>query len=161
APRTEPTDVASFAAIWVPWWLRDVTAALVITPPLVLWVTERPRGFDLSSALEVCAVVAATAALAALLCGPLAIDVPNRGALAFLTVLRLIWAALRCGPRDTATAALVLAAGAIWGTAAGGPFADSAEAPSPLLVLLMLGGTVPSLLLAANEVAHARADRML
>ena len=161
SPRTEPAEVASFAAIWVPWWLRDVTAALVITPPLVLWVTERPRGFDFSSALEVSAVFAATAALAALLGGPLAVDVPNRAALAFLAALPLIWAALRCGPRDTATAALVLAGCATWGTAAGGPFAESAEAPSPLLVLLMLGATVPSLLLTANEVAHARADRML
>jgi signal transduction histidine kinase len=160
-PRTEPMEVASFATVWVPWWLRDVTAALVITPPLVLWVTERPRGFDLSSTLEMSAVIAATAALGALLCGPLAVEVPNRAALAFLAVLPLIWAALRCGPRDTATAALVLAAGATWGTAAGGPFAESPEAPASLLVLLMLGGTVPSLLLAADAVAHARADRML
>jgi len=76
-------------------------------------------------------------------------------------VLPLVWAALRCGPRNTVTAALVLAACATWGTAAGGPFAESPEAPAPLLVLLTLGGTVPSLLLAADTVAHARADRML
>jgi signal transduction histidine kinase len=76
-------------------------------------------------------------------------------------VLPLIWAALRRGPRDTATAALVLAGCATWGTTAGGPFAQSAEAPSPLLVLLMIGGTVPSLLLAADAVARTRAERML
>src|SRR5215831_5606294 len=82
-PRTEPSDVATFAAVWVPWWLRDVTAALVITPALVLWATERPRGFDFSSALEATAIIAATAAVGALLLGPLAVDVPNRAALAF------------------------------------------------------------------------------
>src|SRR5262249_4198240 len=65
------------------------------------------------------------------------------------------------GPRDTATAALALAAVAIWGTTAGGPFADSAETPAPLLVLLLIGGAVPSLLLAADAVARARSDRML
>jgi len=161
SPRTGPADAAAFATIWVPWWLRDLTAALVITPPLVLWVTERPRGFDFSSALEATAIVAATAALGALLLGPLAVDVPNRAALAFLAVLPLVWAALRRGPRDTATAALVLAGAATWGTTAGGPFAESAEAPSPLLVLLMIGGAVPSLLLAADAVAHARSERML
>jgi signal transduction histidine kinase/CheY-like chemotaxis protein len=161
SPRTEPADVAAFAAIWVPWWLRDVTAALVVTPALVLWVTERPRGFDLSSLLEGTAVVAATAALGALLLGPLAVEVPNRSALAFLTVLPLIWAALRRGPRDTATAALALAAAAIWGTTADGAFADSTETPAPLLVLLLIGGAVPSLLLAADAVARARSDRML
>src|SRR5262249_62382275 len=108
----------------------DVPAAIVITPPLVLWVTEQPRGFDLSSLLEGTAILAVTAALGALLLGPLAVEVPNRAALAFLTVLPLIWAALRRGPRDTATAALALAAVAIWGTTAGGPFADSAETPA-------------------------------
>src|SRR5262249_41950209 len=157
----EPADIAACAGIWVPWWLRDVTAAFVVTPALVLWVTERPRGFDFSSLLEGAAVVAATAALGALLLGPLAVEVPNRAALAFLTVLPLIWAALRRGPRDTATAALALAAVAIWGTTAGGPSPDSAETPAPLLVLLLIGGAVPSLLLAADAVARARSDRML
>jgi signal transduction histidine kinase len=161
APRTEPMDVASFPAIWLPWWLRDVTAAFAITPALVLWATEPPRGFDFSSALEGIAVVVVTAALGALLFGPLAVEVPNRAALAFLAVLPLIWAALRRGPRETATAVLVLAGAAIWGTSAGGPFAQSAEAPAPLLVLVMIGGAVPSLLLAADAVARARADRML
>jgi len=161
SPRTEPAALAAFGAIWVPWWLRDVTAALVIAPPLVLWVTERPRGFDLSSLLEGSAIVATTAALGALLLGPLAVDVPNRAALAFVAVLPLIWAALRRGPRDTATTAFVLAAAATWGTASGGPFAESAEVPAPLLILLMIGGAVPSLLLAADSVAHARSERML
>jgi signal transduction histidine kinase len=160
-PRTEPSDIATFAAVWVPWWLRDVTAALVITPALVLWATERPRGFDFSAALEATAIIAATAALGALLLGPLAVNVPNRAALAFLSVLPLVWAALRRGTRDTATAALVLAGAATWGTTAGGPFAQSVEAPAPLLVLLIIGGAVPSLLLAADVVAHARAERML
>jgi len=161
SPPAEPANIATFAAAWLPWWLRDVTAALVITPALVLWATERPRAFDLSSLLEGTAIVAVAAALGALLLGPLAVHVPNRAALAFLAVLPLVWAALRRGPRDTATAALALSASAMWGTAAGGPFAEGAEAPSPLLVLLMIGGTVPSLLLAADTVARARAERML
>jgi signal transduction histidine kinase/CheY-like chemotaxis protein len=160
-PSAQPAGWGTFVAEWLPWWLRDVTAGLVITPALVLWVTDRPRALDLASLGEGSAIVAAAAAVGAIVFGPLMSDVPDRAALAFLAVLPLIWAALRRGLRDTATVALVLAGCAVWGTMAGGPFAQGPEQPSPLLVMFLIGGTVPSLLLAADAVARGRAERML
>jgi signal transduction histidine kinase len=154
-------DGATFVAKWLPWWLSDVAAALVITPALVLWVTDRPRGFDLASLAESSAVFVAAAAVGALVFGPLTAGMPNRAALAFVALLPLIWAALRRGPRDTATVAVVLAACAVGGTMLAGPFAQSGEQPAPLLVLFMIGGTLTSLLLAADATARARAERML
>jgi signal transduction histidine kinase len=161
APDTAIADWGSFAARWLPWWLSHVTAALVVTPFLVVWATDRPRGFDLAAFAESSLTIAAAAGLGAVVFGPLTAGLPNGAALAFLAVLPLIWAALRRGPRDTATVALVLAACGVWGTIWGGPFAQGPEHPSPLLVMFMIGATVPSLLLAADAAARARAERML
>ena len=152
---------ATFIAKWLPWWLSDVAAALVITPALILWVTDRPRGFDLGSLVESSAAFVAAAAVGALVFGPLTAGLPNPTALAFVALLPLIWAALRRGPRDTATVAVVLAACAVGGTMLGGPFAHGSEEPAPLLVMFMIGGTLTSLLLAADATARARAERML
>jgi signal transduction histidine kinase len=160
APGADSADW-TFLARWLPRWLSQLTGALVITPALVLWVTDRPRGFDLSSLAEASAIVAAAAAIGAVVFGPWTADLPNREALALLALLPLIWAALRRGPRDTASAAVVLAGCAVWGTMAGGPFAAAADQPAPLLVMVMIGGTVPSLLLAADAAARTRAERML
>jgi integral membrane sensor domain MASE1 len=45
---------------------------------------------------------------------PLIEQTPSRDPLGFLAVLPLMWAAIRCGQRDTATVALVLSGFAIW-----------------------------------------------
>ena len=48
--------------------------------------------------------------------------------LGFLAILPLVWAALRRGPRDTATVGLILTGFAIWGTIEqAGPFGNSAS----------------------------------
>src|SRR5262249_54171690 len=78
--------------------------------------------------------------------------VPTRGALGFLAVLPLLWAALRRGPRDTAVASLILAGFSIWGTFSGArPFAAASLNDSLLLVLVFLiSVSVPSLALSAD-----------
>jgi signal transduction histidine kinase len=160
-PATPIVDWATFTARWLPWWLSHVAAALVVTPFLVIWATDRPRGFDLAAVAESSLTIAAAAVLGVIVFGPLTASLPNGAALGFLAMLPLIWAALRRGARDTATVALVLSACAVWGTIWGGPFAQGPEQPSPLLVMLMIGATVPCLLLAADAAARARAERML
>ena len=78
--------------------------------------------------------------------------VATAGALSFLAVLPLLWAALRRGPRDTAVASLILAGFSIWGTFSGaGPFAAASLNDSLLLVLVFLISVgVPSLALSAD-----------
>jgi signal transduction histidine kinase/CheY-like chemotaxis protein len=157
----DAADWEAFAGKWLPWWLSNLSAALVVTPALVLWATDRPRGFDLAPFAEACVVIAVAGALGAILFGPLTAGLPNRSALAFLAFLPLIGAALRRGLRDTATAAVALAGGAVWGTIAGGAPAANSGQPVPLLVVVLIGATVPSLLLAADAAARGRAERML
>ena len=42
---TGAADWASAPAIWFTWWLGDVASALVVTPVVVLWATEKFRPF--------------------------------------------------------------------------------------------------------------------
>ena len=72
---------------------------------------------------------------------------------------RWYWAALRRGPRDTATVGLILTSFAIWATAhQAGPFGDIGLNETFLLLLtFMISVSVPSLALSA-DVAMRRAS---
>jgi two-component sensor histidine kinase len=81
--------------------------------------------------------------------------------LAFLSILPLMWAALRHDQRDTATTALILAIFAIWGAMAGsGPFARGNLNDSFLLLsAFMISISVPSLALSADVATRERHER--
>lgn len=154
-------DWQNFASDWLAWWLGDVTAALVITPVLVLWATSFPRSFAWRPLVESIAVFATAAAVGTVAFSPLLADGANRGPLAAFCVLPLLWAALRRGPRDTATVAAILTGIAIWGTVLGGPLARSMRDEPLLLVAFLIGTMVPSLTLAADAAVRKRGERLL
>jgi signal transduction histidine kinase len=157
------TERTNFASAWVTWWLGDVTGALVIAPVIVLWASSRYRAFNRSEFLETIGVLATAAAVGLIAFSPLIEQTPSRDPLGFLAILPLLWAALRRGPRDTATVALVLAGTTIWGTlTGGGPFTTADLNVSFMLVLMFLISiTVPSLLLSADvEVRQKAEDRL-
>jgi PAS domain S-box-containing protein len=149
--------LASFeklAPIWVTWWLGDVAGALVVTPVIVLWARSllsgsRIKAPELGEAVAVLglAVVVGIAAFSPVL--PLS---EYTSPLGFLAILPLVWAALRRGPRDTATVSLILTAFAIWATInQAGPFGQLGMNESFLLLLtFMISVTVPSLALSAD-----------
>jgi signal transduction histidine kinase len=161
--RIEQIPWEKLAALWFPWWLGNLAALLLVTPAVVLWATERPRSFDLPPLLETAAIYVAAGALGVLAFNPLTADVPSTAPLAVLAVLPPLWAALRRGPRDTATAALILLSFAAWGTIfGGGPLARGAREESlTLLLMLMIGIAVPSLVLAADAAQRRRTERIL
>jgi signal transduction histidine kinase len=154
-------DWASFANIWLTWWMGDVAGALVITPLIVLWAGSGVRTFERRDWLESGAVLAAACAVGLVAFSPLVVQ--NRSWLAFLAVAPLLWAGLRRGPRDTATVALILSSFAIWGTlAGGGPFARATLNESLLLLLMfMISTAVPSLALAADVAVRKRTEESL
>ena len=77
-------------------------------------------------------------------------------------MLPLIWAALRRGPRDTATASLILLGFAAWGTIfGGGPLAGAREESSTLVLMFMIGIATPCLVLAADAAHRRRTERAL
>ena len=160
----EQVEWAKFAAVWSPRWLSDLAALLLITPVLVLWATDYPRSFDLPSFLETTAIFAAAGALGALAFGPLAADMRTAAPLAVLVMLPPLWAALRSGPRDTATASLILLSFAAWESIffRGGPLTRSAqEGRLTLIVIFMIGIATPSLVLAIDAAQRRRTERIL
>ena len=145
------------------WWLGDLAGALVITPVIVLWAKSSLRPDSRGEILETGTVLALAILVGVLAFSPLIEQTPSRDPLGFLAVLPLMWAALRCGQRDTATVALVLSGFAVWGTIAGeGPFARSTLNDAFLLLLMyMISTSVPTLALSADASLHKRIERSL
>jgi signal transduction histidine kinase/integral membrane sensor domain MASE1 len=143
---------ANFANIWLTWWLGDMIGALVVTPVVVLWALSDARAFSRTELIKSAGVIALAVAVGFIAFSPYVQIVRTPGALSFLAVLPLLWAALRRGPRDTAVASLILAGFSIWGTFSGaGPFAAASLNDSLLLVLVFLiSVSVPSLALSAD-----------
>ncbi len=158
---TENVNWGKFASIWFPWWLGDLAAVLMITPVLVLWTTDRPRSFDLRPLLESSAIFAVASAFGVVVFSPLMAEMPNRAPLGVLAILPLLWAALRRGPRDTATVALMLSGFVVWGTIFGGGRFSIREESSTLLLLVLIGIAMPSVTLAADVALRKRTERIL
>jgi signal transduction histidine kinase len=156
-------DPVRIASTWLTWWLGDLAGALVITPAIVLWARSGFPSGPRRQLLESGAVIAAAAAVGLLAFSPLIEQTPNRDPLGFLAVLPLMWAALRCGQRDTATVALLLSGFAIWGAMAGeGPFARETLNDSLLLLIMyMISTSVPTLALSADVAVHEETERHL
>ena len=73
-----------------------------------------------------------------------------------------MWAALRRGPRDTATAVLILLGFAAWGIAlGGGRLASGVAQPSILLLTFMIGIAISTLALAADAARRRRTEQTL
>lgn len=158
----EHVNWEKFALMWFPWWLGDFAAVLMITPVLVLWVADTPS-FDLVPLLESTAIFVAASAFGLIAFNPSTIGIPGAAPLAILAVLPPIWAALRRGPRETATAGLILLGFAVWATISGGTaLARNVRGESStLLVMFMIGITIPSLILAADAAQRRRTERIL
>jgi PAS domain S-box-containing protein len=142
------------------WWLRDAAGTLVVAPAVVLWALGDDRSFDSDKVLSSILGIIATTLVGLVAFSPLFEDSAVRSALAFAAVLPLLWTALRCGERDTATAVLILSCFAVWGAlAGGGPFAPaSPDDGFLLLVVFMISISVVSLAVSAHVATRRRAE---
>ncbi len=100
----------AFFSVWWVWWTGDAMGALLVTPPLLTWMTalrnrerEEPRGLELASFVVSFLTVSWIS---------FASNFPLR-----LSVYPfIIWVALRFRPRETTLASLVVCAIAVWAT---------------------------------------------
>jgi len=152
-----------FSPIWVTWWLGDLAGALVVTPVIVLWARTDWRAISRTEIVNTAAALAASVAVGVVAFSPLLPRGDYSSPLGFLAILPLVWAALRCGPRDTATVALILTGFAIWATAQqAGPFGQLGLNESFLLLLtFMVSLSVPSLALSADAAMRRQIERDL
>jgi len=145
------------------WWLRDLVGALVVAPVVVLWALADLRAFNRDK-LSASGIAYGTAiAVGVVAFNPLIEQTGLRSALGFLAALPLLWAALRCDQRDTATTALILSCFAVWGALAGsGPFAATAPDDALLpLVMFMISTSVLSLALGGDVMVRRRLEARL
>jgi two-component sensor histidine kinase len=149
---------SDFRSIWTTWWMGDLAGALVITPAIVLWGITPPRWPERRELIQSCLIYAATIAVGLVAFSPLLEQSPTRSSLAFLSILPLMWAALRRNQRDTATIVLLLSCFAVWGTMSNaGPFVRSSLNESFLVLLtFMISVSVPSLALSADVAVRRR-----
>jgi two-component sensor histidine kinase len=155
-------DIHQSLAIWTTWWLGDLAGAVVVAPVIILWRRAglRPSGLR---ELWASAITITGATLVGIIAfSPLIAESTTKNALGFLSVVPLLWAALRGHRADTATAALILAAFAVWGAIAQiGPFNRATQNESFLLLLVfMMSISVPSLILSADVWIRREAEQL-
>ena len=154
-------DAAQSPLIWTTWWLGDLAGAVVVAPAIVLWTIAHPLAYNRKERWASAATLGVATFIGIIAFSPLVAESAVKNALGFLSVVPLLWAALRGSRADTATAILILAAFAVWGTTAQvGPFAHNSQNDSFLLLLMfMMSVSVPSLILSADVGVRRRAEQ--
>src|SRR5467141_3976320 len=128
-------DWTNYGAIWVTWWLGDVTGDLIFTPLVLLWGIKWRLAWKKEEAVEVGVLLLLLALLSAVVFGGwLEISAKNYP-IAFICGPIVIWTAFRFTQRETATGIFILSVIAVWGTVRGfGPFVGQSENQSLLTV---------------------------
>ena len=154
-------DWAAYGRTWLTWWLGDVGGALIVAPVLLLW-SQNPRvRWTPAQAKEAGLMLVTLVGVGVAVFGGAFPITREAYPVAFLCIPVLVWAAFRFGPRETATATLLLSFLAIWGTLSGfGPFVRKTQNESLLLLQAFLWTmAVMTLALAAGAAEQRRAEK--
>jgi signal transduction histidine kinase len=152
-----------FGALWTTWWIGNLLGALVVTPMLLVWLTQPHPEMKRGGALEGSALLVLLAALTSYVFS----NRPPVGIFHQATIYVIfpfvIWAALRFRQHGAVTATFLVSAIAILGTAAGrGPFSFESRNDSLVLLQTFLAVvSLTSLILAAATLESRRATRTL
>lgn len=154
---------SGFGPIWLTWWLGDAVGALVVTPLLVLWWRGPRSGWSVAQFVEAVTLLASIFLIGQTVFGGFFLSSVKGYPLEFLCIPLLIWAAFRFGPREAATAVVVISAIAISGTLAGfGPFVRGSKNEALVLLQVFVGvSTVMSLALAALVAERKESEEKL
>jgi signal transduction histidine kinase len=153
------TRWSEYGPVWLTWWLGDVGGALIVAPTLILWLSNPRPGWGRRRGIEAAAVLLALCLLGELEFLGYLLPGFSRYPLSFLCLPPLLWMAFRFGPRETATAGLVLLATATWGTLRGaGPYGAFGPNASLLLLQAFMIVTVVTAMSLAAVVAERRRE---
>jgi integral membrane sensor domain MASE1 len=135
-------EAESFWPIWLTWWLGDAVGALIVAPPLVLWRLHPRVQWSRNQWLEVLLSLLVLCLVSMIVFMGWLPAAHKNYPLEYLCLPVLVWIAFRFGPRETATATLVLSSMALGGTLNGyGPFARATPHESVLLLQTFMGAT--------------------
>lgn len=148
---------SDYGTIWFTWWLGDAVGALVVAPLLVLWAGPSTARWDRARLRETVLLLAGLFVVGEIVFGAWLRTQVGHRPLEFLCIPFLVWAAYRFGPRETATAAVLLSGLAISGTLHGlGPFAGATPNESLLLLQAFIGVNMVMALVFGAVVAESR-----
>src|SRR5213596_3648392 len=149
-------DWANYGAIWLTWWLGDVTGDLVFTPLVLLWSIASQRRWNKKEAAEVGALLLLLVLLSAVVFGGWPAVSARNYPIVLICGPVVIWTAFRFTQRETATGIFILSAIAVWGTLHGfGPFVRETENQS----LLALQWWTAVLTITAMALSAGMAER--
>ena len=145
-----------YGAIWVTWWLGDLSGALVVVPLVLAWSEPVPDSTEPARWFEIAALYCAVSGSAVIIFsgfGPWPAHTP----LAYLTIPALVWAAFRFGQRETTTSIALLSLIATWSTIRElGPFADAPSNTSLLILQTFIATLTTTMLPIAAVVAERK-----
>ncbi|HEU0210045.1 MAG TPA: MASE1 domain-containing protein, partial [Candidatus Udaeobacter sp.] len=146
----------SYGAIWLTWWLGDMTGDLVFTPLVLLWSVASKQRWNKKQAAEVIILLVLLVLLSAVVFGGWLEISANNYPITFICGPVVIWMAFRFPQRETATGIFILSVIAVWGTLhAFGPFVRETENQS----LLGLQSWIAVLTITAMALSAGMAER--
>jgi signal transduction histidine kinase len=146
----------AFGSIWFTWWLGDLSGDLVIAPFLVLWAIEPRVRWNRDAVAELAALLVSLLLVTSVIFGGAIVPQTVGYPLEFLCAPLLVWAAFRFGPRETATATLIVGFMAMRATLHGdGPFVR-ADPNGSLLLMQAFNATNSVMALALAAVVRER-----
>ena len=156
-------EVSRLMSVWLTWWLGDLAGALVVAPVVVLWAKSEPASFTAPQITRTGLTYLAALAAGAIAFSPLFQGTALDDAVVWVFILPLLWASLRQGPRDTATATLIISAFVVWCTETQcGPFVNPSLNDLFILSLtFMISAAVLSLALSADVAMRNRTENQL
>lgn len=147
-------DWSRYFSVWWEWWVGDAMGVLVVAPFLLTWIADpivKWRNVRLIEWLALFGSLGLT--IRFLFWTPMP--------LTYAVFPFAVWAALRFGQRETTSAMLMIAAGAVWGQIhQQGPFSHGSEDRQLIFLVLFLGVmAITAFVLAAatTEREHAEA----
>ena len=155
----------NYGTIWATWWLGDVAGDIVLVPAVLLWWRQRGLGRIGERPLEAAALLLAVIVVGQAVFGGAVPFATKTYPLEFLFIPVLLWAAFRFGPREAATALVLLAGLAVAGTLRGfGAFATGIPNESLLLLqafLVTMGVTILPVATLVWDRRRAEAERAI
>ena len=156
-------DWANYPAIWLTWWLGDLSGAVMFAPLGILWLGKPWRRINPARDFEVAILLVVLAILTEVVFGGwFSISALNYP-IAFILGPIIVWTAFRLSARETATGLFVLSAIAIWGTLHRyGPFVRPDDNQSLLLLQSFnVLTSITAMALAAGMAEQRRAEAAL
>src|SRR5262249_41363985 len=156
-------DWTHYGAIWLTWWLGDVTGDLVFTPLVVLWIVGSRRCWRKKEATEVGVLFLLLVLLSSVVFGGW-LQISSRNyPITFVCGPIVIWMAFRFRPLETANGIFILSVIAVWGTLHGfGPFVRETENQSLVALQLWIAVlTITAMALSAGMAERRRVEEEL